>query len=224
MGACTLALGGLVGANVATAGAADAAACASGTFVAAGTTCTITGTAGLSGQLSFAAPGTLTWSGSATGGSTAFYVDTTAADEIYSVDDETVSGAGWNVNAYATTFTNEKGVADTGIALSTDGSLALTGGGALQTTTPTATLTCNGGTPGTNCSLPTDNLTYPVTLTGNGTTPVAIYNAAAGTGEGAMNIGGSTATDPVGWWITVPTGTAPGVYTTTITMGISTGP
>jgi len=224
VGACALALGSLAGAAIAGAGSANAAACDPGTFVTAGSTCTMTGTAGLSGSLSFAAPATLAWSGTATGGATAYYVDTTALDQIYSVDDETLSGAGWNVNAYATDFVNEKGTTDTGLHLSTNGSLTLTGGGALQTTTPTATLTCNGGTAGPNCSAPTNTLTYPVTLTGNGTTAVPIYNADTGTGEGAMNIGGSTAANPVGWWITVPTGTQPGIYTTTITMGITSGP
>jgi len=223
-GACALALGSVAGAAIAGGGVANAAACDPATFVASGTTCTITGTAGLSGLLSFAAPATLTWSGSATGVATAYYVDTTALHQIYSVDDETLSGAGWNVNAYATNFTNEKGTADAAIALSTNGSLTLTGGGALQTTTPSATLTCNGGTAGPNCSLPTNTLTYPVTITGHGTTAVPIYNAGLGTGEGAMNIGGSGADNPVGWWITVPPGTAPGIYTTTITMDISSGP
>ncbi len=222
-GACALALGSVAGAAIAGGGVANAAACDPATFVASGTTCTITGTAGLSGLLSFAAPATLTWSGSATGVATAYYVDTTALDQIYSVDDETVSGAGWNVNAYATSFVNEKGVTDTGIHLSTDGSTALVTG-AIPATTPTATLTCNGGTAGPNCVAPTNTLTYPVTITGHGTTAVPIYNAALSTGEGAMNIGGSAAANPVGWWITVPTGTAPGVYTTTITMDISSGP
>jgi hypothetical protein len=221
--ACALTLGSLAGAAIAGAGAANAAACDPATFVTAGTPCTITGTAGLSGSLSFAAPATLTWSGSATGGATAYYVDTTALDQVYSVDDETLSGAGWNVNAYASSFVNEKGTTDTDIALSTDGSTALTAG-AIPATTPTATLTCNGGTPGPNCSAPTNTLTYPVVLTGNGTTAVPIYNAGTGTGEGAMDIGGSTAANPVGWWITVPTGTQPGIYTTTITMGITSGP
>jgi hypothetical protein len=222
--ACALALGSVVGATIVGGGVANAVSCGPTTFVASGTTCTMTGTAGLSGLLSFAAPATLTWSGSVTGDATAYYVDTTALDQIYSVDDETLSGAGWNVNAYATSFVNEKGATDTGIALSTNGSLTLTGGGALQTTTPTATLTCNGGVAGNNCSLPTNTLTYPVTITGNGTTGVPIYNADVGTGEGAMDIGGSTAANPVGWWITVPAGTGPGIYTTTITMDISSGP
>lgn len=224
-----LALGGFAGAAVAGAGSANAAACDPLTPVVAGTTCDIAGSANLGGNLSLTAPATLTWSGSVLGTSTAFYVDTVAADQIYGVDDETTSGDGWNVAASATTFTNEKGTADTGIVLKTNGCTLDTQTGCATPQTgavaPTATLTCNGGVPGPNCSLPTNTVTYPVTLTG--LTPPAtaeVYNAAIGTGEGTMNIGGSTAAHPVGWWITVPASTEAGVYTTTVTIGVSSGP
>lgn len=41
---------------------------------------------------------------------------------------------------------------------------------------------------------------------------------------GQMVIGGSTAPNPVGWWVNVPASATAGSYISTITMEIISGP
>jgi hypothetical protein len=53
---------------------------------------------------------------------------------------------------------------------------------------------------------------------------VVIYDTSASTGLGQIVIGGSTATNPVGWWVYVPASASAGSYTSTITMEIISGP
>lgn len=79
-------------------------------------------------------------------------------------DDETGSGAGWNITASTTSFTNGKQTlpmpAITGVASATAGS--------------------------GNCSMPTNTVAgYPITLSGS---PSKVYDASAGTGAGPANI------------------------------------
>jgi hypothetical protein len=55
-------------------------------------------------------------------------------------------------------------------------------------------------------------------------TAFTIYDASAATGLGLINIGGTAQSHPVGWWVNLPATTTPGVYTSTITMQIISGP
>ena len=214
-GTCALVLGGIAGAAVTAAGPAEAATCTA----VPGTACVITGTASLgTGSLSATVPGSLTWSATLTGVGQDV-VDMTAADQGYVVDDATGSGDGWNVTTSATTFSTGGGtpktLADTG-TFSTTGSIT----SATATTSPSQACTSTG-----DCTLPANSTTYPVAIT-TASSPSAftIYNAASGTGIGSVNIGGSGAMNPVGWWIHVPGTTAPGTYTSTITINVLSGP
>jgi len=221
VGACVLLVGGIVGCMLGGAGTAQAAACP-GTPVAAGTTCTDTGTLTFTaGTLSQLSPTALTWTGTGTG-LNQLLVDANTAHQSYVVDDATGSGAGWNVTVSATTFTSTTPAAtlpNTG-AFATNGSLTLTAG-ALSTTAPTAACTT-----GATCTLPTDtSVTYPVVMTTAATTPTVykIYDALAASGLGSITIGLPGAA-PVGWWVAVPANAVPATYTSTITLEVVTGP
>ena len=221
VGACVLLVGGIVGCMLGGAGTAQAAACP-GTPVAAGTTCTDTGTLTFTaGTLSLLSPTALTWTGTGTG-LNQLLVDANTAHQSYVVDDATGSGAGWNVTVSATTFTSTTPAAtlpNTG-AFATNGSLTLTAG-ALSTTAPTAACTT-----GATCTLPTDtSVTYPVVMTTAATTPTVykIYDALAASGLGSITIGLPGAA-PVGWWVAVPANAVPATYTSTITLEVVTGP
>jgi hypothetical protein len=236
VGACALALGGFATAAVAGAGSADAAACTTTT------PCAITGTAGLTaGVLTMTAPDALTWAGTLAGvaqdlvdangpGSPAGGAN---GDEGYAVDDATGSGAGWNVTVSATTFTNTVAgttLPDTG-TFSTNGTITaasttggVTTGGPTDTTAPTATCTTAG-----DCTLPTNNVAFPVAITTAAATPAAVtvYDAALTTGLGSVTIGAFGAVlgaDPVGWWVHVPSNAVIGSYGSTVTIAIIGSP
>ena len=220
-GAGAVLAGGIGGCVLVGAGTAQAAACP-GTPVAAGTTCTDTGTLTFTaGTLSLLSPTALTWTGTGTG-LNQLLVDANTAHQSYVVDDATGSGAGWNVTVSATTFTSTTPAAtlpNTG-AFATNGSLTLTAG-ALSTTAPTAACTT-----GATCTLPTDtSVTYPVVMTTAATTPTVykIYDALAASGLGSITIGLPGAA-PVGWWVAVPANAVPATYTSTITLEVVTGP
>jgi len=51
-----------------------------------------------------------------------------------------------------------------------------------------------------------------------------VYNATSGTGEGVMTIGGSSAANPIGWWVQVPASAYAGSYTSTVTLEAVSGP
>jgi hypothetical protein len=196
-----------------TPGAASAGAC--GTAVTAGTSCTLTGTLGVTaGTLSQTSPASFTWA-ETLDGLDQDIVDTTAGDEQYTVNDATGSGDGWHVTMAATTFTNGSHVfANTG-TLSTNGSVS-----SISTTTaPSAT--CTG-----TCTLPTNTTTYPVAITtaASSPTPSTIYDTSLNTGLGQVVIGGSTASDPIGWWLVVPASAWAGSYTSTVTLELISGP
>ena len=194
-------------------GSANAAPC--GPSSPTTTDCTLTATATLSaGTLTLAAPAALTWSATLNGNSQSL-VDGTAAHQEYTVDDATGGALGWNVTASATTFTSGTDTLPDSGTFVTNGSLS----SVTSTTGPSAT--CS-----TTCTLPTNGTTYPVAITTAATTPtpVKIYSAAAATGVGSIVIGGSTATNPVGWWVVVPGTAVPGTYTSTVTLAIASGP
>jgi hypothetical protein len=196
-----------------TAGPASAAGC--GVAIAAGSSCTMTGTLNVTaGALTLTSPSSLTWTTTLTG-TDQNVVDTNAGDQQYTVDDATGSGAGWHVTTSATTFTNgSHTLPDTGTFV-TDGSIT----SITATTAPTAT--CTG-----TCTLPTNVTTYPVAITTAATspTPVTIYDTATSTGLGQIIIGGSAHANPVGWWVNLPASASAGAYTSTITMSVVSGP
>jgi hypothetical protein len=216
MGACALLAGGAAASGMIIAAPAGAAPCA-GAAESAGTPCTITGTLTIgSGALTLTSPLALGWGG-AVSGLDQHLVDTVAGQEGYQVNDATGVGTGWRVSLAATTFsTGAVSLPDTG-TFSTNGSLA----SITSTTAPTAA--CGGGS---TCTLPTNQTVYPVAITTDPSapTPVNIYDAAAATGLGALNIGGSTAAAPVGWWLNVLGNTAAGAYNSTVTLQIDSGP
>jgi hypothetical protein len=220
VGACVLLAGGIGGCVLVGAGTAQAAC--PGTPVAAGTTCTDTGTLTFSaGTLSLLSPTALTWAGTGTG-LNQLLVDATTAHQSYVVDDATGSGAGWNVTVSATTFTSTVPAATlpNTAAFATNGSLTLTAG-ALSTTAPTAACTT-----GATCTLPTDTaVTYPVIMTTAALTPTVykIYDALAASGLGSITIGLPGAA-PVGWWVAVPANAVPATYTSTVTLEVITAP
>lgn len=186
-----------------------------GSAVASGSNCTMTGTVNLTaGTLTLTSPSSLAWSTTLTGVDQSL-VDTTAADQQYTVDDATGSGAGWHVTTSATTFTNGSATFPNTGTFSTNGSTS----SATATSGPSATCTAT-------CTLPSDSTTYPVAITTavSSPTPVTIYDDAATFGLGQILIGGSTHTNPVGWWVQVPASAISGAYTSTITMAIISGP
>jgi hypothetical protein len=68
--------------------------------------------------------------------------------------------------------------------------------------------------------------TFPVAITTAASAPTAfvIYDANAATGTVSIAVGGSTAANPVGWWLNVPGNTKAGTYTSTIAMAVVTAP
>jgi len=192
---------------------ADATAC--GTAILAGTNCTLTGTASLTGgTLSATFPSALAWSGTLTGLDLNL-ADTTTAHQSYLVDDATGSGAGWRVTVSATQFT-------TGTAtLSNTGTFSTNGSTSSITATTAPSATC---LTGSTCTLPTNITTYPVAITTAASSPTTyiIYDTSATTGRGSVTIGGTP--NPVGWWLNVPSNATSGTYTSTVTLAVISGP
>ncbi len=166
------------------------------------------------GSLTMTSPSSLTWSVTGSG-SNQSAVDAVAGDQQLTATDNTGSGAGWHVTMSATTFTaGPKSLPNTG-TVHFNGSLI----SPLASTAPSATCV-------TSCTLPTDTTTYPVAITTavSAPTAVTIYDTAAATGMGVMTLGGSTAANPIGWWVNVPASVFTGTYTSTVTLSILTGP
>jgi hypothetical protein len=164
--------------------------------------------------LSFAPSSSLSWAATLNGANQNI-VDSVAADQQFSLSDLTGSGAGWNLSVSATTFTNGTHT------LPNSGTFIFTGSLTSQSTIAAPSASCV-----TTCTLPTDTATYPVAITTSSTSPSAtkVYSAAAGTGVGAMTIGGHTTTHPIGWWLNFPANSFTGAYTSTITVAVSSGP
>jgi hypothetical protein len=55
-------------------------------------------------------------------------------------------------------------------------------------------------------------------------TPATVFDVAANSGLGPMTIGGSSAANPVGWWVVVPGSAVSGAYTSTIAVAVVSGP
>ncbi|GCE14481.1 NHL repeat-containing protein [Tengunoibacter tsumagoiensis] len=124
---------------------------------------------------------------------------TIVAQHIFKVNDTTQSGVGWHVTITSTQFTT-------------------TDGKTLPTTATKITGVSAACTSGQTCTVPTNSITYPITVPAASTAPVAstYYNAAGGTGTGDITI---TTT----FSLTVPQGTASGTYTSTFTETLIKG-
>jgi WxL domain surface cell wall-binding len=215
-GVCVLLAGGIGAGVLAGAGAAQAAACSGA--VPAGTACTDTGTLSFTaGALTLTSPTAMNWAGTVNG-TNELLVDTTAAQQSYTVNDDTGSGAGWNVTVSATTFTSTTPAA----TLPNTGTFTTNGSVASQSATTAPSTACTGST---TCTLPTDTTTYPVAITTAATTPTAykIYDTAAATGLGSIVIGYPGAA-VVGWWLAVPANALAATYTSTITLEVISAP
>ena len=121
------------------------------------------------------------------------------ATGVLTPNDQTNSGAGWNIGGTSTTFTNASN----------------------QTlpTTATQVTAASKAAATQNCSLPTNSISYPVTLPAAATAPPAIklYNAAVGTGAGPTNV-------TLTFKTTIPADAFKGSYTATWTFSINSGP
>ena len=123
---------------------------------------------------------------------------TTTINGAFTTNDQTNSGSGWNITGTSTTFTS---------------------GAHTLPTTATQITAASAAAAIQNCSLPTNSITYPVTLPAAAIAPAAVklYNAAANTGGGP-----STVTLTFG--LTIPAKTYTGTYTSTWTFTIASGP
>lgn len=187
---------------------ADAAACAANTPVAS---CSMTGTLTLTGgNLTITPPTSLTWTAAQTG-LNLNVVDTTAADQGYTVSDATGTGAGWHVTVAATQFTTGTNTLSNTGTFSTNGSTS----SVTASTAPTAACVTVG-----QCTVPTDTTTYPVAITtaASSPTPVTVFDTSASTGIGSIAIGS------VGWWLSIPATAYAGTYTSTITVAVVAAP
>jgi len=205
---------GLTNADTAGAWATTIATRSGAHSVDSGTTPTLTFSPS---YISLRPPAALRWAAAAVGGSA--IVDTTAADQGYSVIDSTGTGAGWNVSVSATSFT------DGTHTLPSTGTFTVNGSLTSSTATTPPAVACTTGTSGT-CVLPQNGVSYPVPITTAETAPpaVRIFSAAKSTGSGAFTVGGSTSVAPIGWWVHLPATAYAGTYTSTITFSISAGP
>lgn len=128
------------------------------------------------------------------------YNATSSVNVAFTLDDETGTGSGWNLNATSTTLT-------------------AAGGKTLPTTSTRFTAVASASAAAGNCSMPTNSVSYPVTLPAGGSPPTAaeVYNAAANSGKGPVNV---TLTAQV----SLPGNAKAGSYSSTWTMTLSSGP
>ena len=166
------------------------------------------------GPLTLTSPSSLTWAVTGSGVNQSV-ADAVAGDQQFTVSDGTAPGVGWHITVSATTFTNGTHALPNAGAMNFTGSLT----SSLAITAPTAT--CVG-----SCTLPTNTTNYPVLITTAVSSPTiyTTYDTSAATGRGVMTIGGSTAANPIGWWVQVPASTYAGTYTTTVSLAIISGP
>ena len=147
------------------------------------------------GSLALAAPATAAFGSLAINGTN----QSVTTSLSFTPTDATASSSGWNLTGTSTTFTNA-------------------GSKTLPTTATTITAGSVAATAST-CRLPTNAITYPVTLPAAPVAPTAVklYNAAAATG-----LGPSTVT------LTAKLSVAPnsynGVYSSTWTFSLISGP
>jgi len=146
------------------------------------------------GGLTFTPPTTLSWPSTALTGR-----DQSITTPLsLSPSDESGSGAGWNLSATSTTFTS----------------------GTHTLPTTAAMITAASDTAGTgNCSLPSNQISYPVTVPAGTTapSPVKVFDAGAGSGAGPVNVALTAS-------LKVPGNARSGTYSSTWTITLSSGP
>lgn len=151
------------------------------------------------GTLSFinSTPGNVTFPSTALDGTN----KTTSQTQPFDVSDSRGTGAGWNITATSTTFTNAGNTLPTGAT-----TIATQPG-----------VSCDAGVTCTTSTV--SGVTYPYTLPAAGVAPAAtrMYNAAANTGLGAMTV---TPT----WQLAIPASARAGTYTSTWTFSLVSGP
>jgi hypothetical protein len=208
--AVTIQVNGLTNTTVAGAYTSEIASETAGTGLASGVTAGVS----LTGPLTVTAPASLTWAVTLNGVNHSV-ADAVAGDQQLAVSDETLTGAGWDVTISATTFTNGAHT------LPVTGTFVLTGAVSSITASTSPSLACT-----LSCVPPDDAVTYPVAITtaASSPSPVSAYEASASSGLGGILLGGSTATDPFGWWVNVPANAFRGSYTSTVTVAIASGP
>lgn len=169
----------------------------------------------ISGPLSGTTPTTLGWAATLSGSTTLHAVDGTAGDQQLGVDDETATGNGWHITVSATTFTSGTKT------LPNSGTFVFTGSTSSVTATTGPTITCV-----TSCTPPVNTTTYPVAITTAASSPTAstVVDTAVKSGMGPSVIGGSTATNPIGWWVNVLPNARAGSYTSTVIVSVVSGP
>jgi hypothetical protein len=147
------------------------------------------------GSLTLSAPSTSTFSAVTLNGTD----QTVSASIVLKPDDETTTHLGWNITGTSTTFSD--------------------GSGHTLPTTATTITAASAGTTGGNCVMPTNSITYPLTLPAGASPPTAVkvYNAALATGQGPTNV---TLTAQ----LAVPANTFHGTYTSTETFAVVSGP
>ena len=127
-------------------------------------------------------------------------VDRTAtASAALTPSDMSGNASGWNVQATSTTLTNAAGKT-------------------LPTTATTVSAATATGATGT-CDLPTNTITYPLTLPAGATAPTAVkvYNAAVSTGGGPLTL-------TLSIQLAIPAKAYSGSYSSTWTFTIASGP
>jgi len=146
------------------------------------------------GPLSLTAPATTSFPSTTLNGTN----QTASTTVALAANDQTGSGAGWNVTGTSTTFTT---------------------GTRTLSTSATSVNSVTGTAGGGNCSTSTNSITYPITLPAGSTAPTAVklYNASAGTGAGPVNL---TAT----MFLSLPANSYVGAYSSTWTFAIVSGP
>jgi hypothetical protein len=174
----------------------------------------VTPAVSFAGPLTLTSPGSLTWA-STLNGNNQSVTDAVSGDQQLAVSDATGSGAGWHITVSATTFSNGTHT------LSDTGTFVLSGSISSITASTAPTASCV-----TSCTPPSDVATYPVAITtaSSSPPPADVYDVAAGSGLGAITLGGHSAADPVGWWVNVPANARAGAYTSTVTVSIVSGP
>ncbi len=165
----------------------------------------ITPAVSFTGALSLTSPSSLSWAATLNGTDQSA-VDAVAADQQLSVDDETGAGAGWHITVAATTFTNGTHT------LTNTGTFVLTGSISSISATSAPSASCV-----TSCTPPGDTATYSPTS-------ATVYDVPAGSGLGPVTLGGTSAANPVGWWVKVPANALAGAYTSTVTVAVVSGP
>ncbi len=180
--------------------------------ILAGVAGAVTGTATLTaGSLSIPTPTSLTFAGTLAGTAQDLKDTLTTADMLTVLNQG--HGDGWNITAYtgADAFkctTSGTCGTDSLTNFTTNGAASTS---AADTTAPVAT--CTG-----TCVLPSNTATsYGTAISADSASPTKLFNAAAGTGIGAINVNNI-------WWLSVPANALAGTYVATVTLAINSGP